>query len=122
MNRRSSFGAIAALLFCGPVVKQVAASQCEQVSVIDVQKRMITALPKGYEAIQTPPIRPVVFEGAREDADGLTLRFGNGVDHSLITFTGMKKLSLKDAKRLIELTGQNVKSVEMVKALEQLGL
>ena len=105
MNRRSSLGAMAAMLFCGPTLKQVAANQSQQISVIDVQKCTITELPKGCEAIQPLPIRRVMFEGAHENESGLTLRFGTGIESTEFVFTGMKPLSIATAKKLSNLTG-----------------
>ena len=66
------------------------------------------------DAIQ---IRPAVFEGAKEDATGLTLRFGNGLYHNDMVFSGMKPLSVRAVKRLTELTGMDASSDEILNTL-----
>ena len=67
--------------------------------------------------VDTIPIRPAVFEGAKEGAMGLTLRFGNGLHHNEIVFTGVKPLSVRSVRRLTELTGTDASSDEILNAL-----
>ena len=119
ISRRSSLGAIAAMLLCGPALKQVAANQREQIAVIDVQKGTIAELPKGHEVSQPPKLR-ARFEGARQDEAGrITLRFGNGEHHNEMDITGMKRLSLRSVKRLAELTGTDASWDDISNALTE---
>lgn len=79
MNRRSSLRTMAALLLMGASGSSVPA--------------------------ESLPIRRVMFEGARENESGLTLRFGTGIESVEFVFTGMKPLSIATAKKLSNLTG-----------------